>query len=56
LPAGFTHFVPWFYVVYLAILLADRATRDDRRCRRKYGSAWEAYCQRVPWKIIPGIY
>jgi 7-dehydrocholesterol reductase len=56
LPAGFTHFVPWFYVVYLAILLADRATRDDRRCRRKYGSAWETYCQRVPWKIIPGIY
>lgn len=56
LPAGFTHFLPWFYVVYLAILLADRATRDDRRCRRKYGAAWEEYCRRVPWKIIPGVY
>jgi 7-dehydrocholesterol reductase len=56
LPAGFTHFVPYFYVVFLAILLTDRATRDDRRCRRKYGAAWEEYCRRVPWKIIPGVY
>lgn len=56
LPAGFTHFVPYFYVVYLAILLVDRAGRDDRRCRRKYGAAWDEYCRRVPWKILPGIY
>jgi 7-dehydrocholesterol reductase len=56
LPAGFGSFVPYIYVVYLAILLADRAGRDDRRCRRKYGPAWEEYCQRVPWKILPGIY
>ncbi len=56
LPAGFTNFVPYFYVVYLTILLTDRAKRDDRRCHRKYGAAWEEYCRRVPWKIIPGIY
>ncbi len=56
LPAGFSHFVPYFYVVYLAILLTDRASRDDWRCRRKYGDSWEEYCRRVPWKIIPGIY
>ena len=56
LPAGFTHFIPYFYVIYLTILLVDRATRDDRRCHRKYGAAWEEYCRRVPWKIIPGVY
>ena len=56
LPAGFTHFVPYFYVVYLTILLTDRATRDDQRCRRKYGASWEEYCRRVPWKMIRGIY
>jgi 7-dehydrocholesterol reductase len=56
LPAGFSHFLPYFYVVYLTILLVDRATRDDRRCRRKYSAAWDEYCRRVPWKIIPGIY
>jgi 7-dehydrocholesterol reductase len=56
LPAGFTHFVPYFYVVYLSILLVDRAARDDRRCQKKYGAAWEEYRRRVPWKIIPGVY
>lgn len=56
LPAGFTHFLPYFYVVYLTILLLDRANRDDKRCRRKYGAAWEEYCRRVPWKVIPRLY
>ena len=56
LPAGFTNFVPYFYVVFLTILLTDRATRDDRRCHKKYGTCWEEYCRRVPWKIIPCVY
>jgi len=56
LPAGFSHFVPYFYVVYLTILLTDRASRDDQRCHKKYGAAWEEYCKRVPWKIMRGIY
>jgi 7-dehydrocholesterol reductase len=56
LPAGFTHFVPYFYATFLTVLLCDRATRDDRRCQRKYGAAWDEYRRRVPWKIIPGVY
>jgi 7-dehydrocholesterol reductase len=48
--------VPYVYVTFLTILLTDRATRDDRRCRAKYGASWEEYCRRVPWKIIPGVY
>lgn len=55
LPAGFNHILPYFYVIYLSILLIDRATRDDLRCHKKYGIAWEEYRRRVPWKIIPGI-
>src|SRR6185295_14631582 len=33
LPAGFRHFVPYFYVTFLTILLLDRSVRDDKRCR-----------------------
>lgn len=33
--AGFTHFLPFFYTVYLTILLVDRSVRDDSRCRSK---------------------
>lgn len=56
LPSGFGNLLPYFYVVYLTILLVDRAGRDDLRCRQKYGTYWIEYCRRVPSKIIPGIY
>jgi 7-dehydrocholesterol reductase len=55
-PAGFTHLAPWVYWLFLSVLLFDRATRDDRRCRTKYGAYWDDYCERVPYKIIPYVY
>lgn len=56
LPAGTSGFVPYFYVTFLTILLLDRAVRDDRRCRTKYGADWDAYCAKVPFKVIPGVF
>lgn len=47
--------IPYFYVIYLTILLFDRAWRDDERCRSKYGRYWNDYCKLVPKKVIPGI-
>lgn len=56
LPALHSSFVaPYFYVVYLTILLTDRAFRDDNRCRAKYGRSWDEYCATVPYKIVPGV-
>ena len=56
LPALFVNFMPYFYVVYLTILLFHRAKRDDVKCRTKYGKYWDEYCRRVPYKVIPGIF
>ncbi len=56
LPAGFSHFLPWFYVFFLTILLLDRAGRDDLRCAKKYGTHWDDYRRRVPRKVVPGLY
>ncbi len=56
LPALFDNFMPYFYVVYLTILLFHRAKRDDVKCRLKYGKYWDEYCEKVPYKVIPGIY
>ncbi len=53
LPAGFTHFVPYFYVAFLTILLTDRATRDDRRCRKKYGAYWRSTAGACPGRSSP---
>lgn len=55
LPALATGFMPYFYVLFLTILLFDRAFRDDARCAKKYGDAWETHCEKVPYKIIPYI-
>jgi 7-dehydrocholesterol reductase len=54
-PALFSHLSPYFYVVFLTVLLVDRAFRDDVRCRGKYGKDWDKYCERVPYKIVPGV-
>lgn len=55
-PALFSHFYPYFYVLFLTILLVDRAFRHDKRCAEKYGEFWEQYCERVPYKMIPYIF
>ncbi len=47
---------PWLYPLYYALLLIPRERDDDRRCAIKYGSLWEKYRQRVPYRIIPGVY
>jgi 7-dehydrocholesterol reductase len=56
LPALFTHVLPYFYVIFLSILLLHRSIRDDKRCAAKYGIHWDQYRQRVPWRIIPGLF
>jgi 7-dehydrocholesterol reductase len=48
--------LPMFYAVFLTYLLIDRATRDSKKCHLKYGKHYEAYCELVPYKIIPGVY
>uniref|UniRef100_A0A670ZLQ1 Delta(14)-sterol reductase TM7SF2 n=1 Tax=Pseudonaja textilis TaxID=8673 RepID=A0A670ZLQ1_PSETE len=56
LPCGFTHILPYFYILYFTLLLAHRDARDEHQCRRKYGLAWQEYCRRVPYRIVPYLY
>ena len=56
LPTGFAHPLPYFYFVYFVILLVHRERRDHAMCLQKYGDRWEAYCRKVPWRIVPGLY
>lgn len=56
LPCLFGSALPWFYPIYFAVLLIHRERRDNDFCHKKYGADWERYCERVPWRIVPGIY
>ncbi len=56
LPALFTHYLPYFYLTFLILLLMDRSYRQEKRCAMKYGKDWEKYCERVPFRLIPFVY
>ena len=56
LPCGFGSVVPFLPALWLAVFFPHRAWRDDRRCREKYGALWAAYCERVPFRMIPFVY
>jgi 7-dehydrocholesterol reductase len=56
LPCGFSHLFPYYYIIYMTILLVSRSWRDDHRCSAKYGEKWEEYKKLVPWKILPYVY
>jgi delta14-sterol reductase len=47
---------PWLYPLYYVALLVPRERDDDRRCAGKYGELWTRYCERVRYRIIPGVY
>ena len=55
-PVHYSSILPYFYVIYLIILLFDRAGRDDERCRNKYGKYWDKYCKYVPYKVVPFLF
>lgn len=56
LTCGFGHIAPFFYFIYFAPLLVNRERRDNATCSAKYGADWDAYCKRVPWRMLPFVY
>lgn len=56
LPCGISSVVPYFYPLYLLILLIWRERRDEARCAEKYKEVWAEYCKIVPWRILPYAY
>jgi delta14-sterol reductase len=56
LTCGFHNLLPYFYIIYFTILLVHRERRDHEMCASKYGSDWDAYCERVRYRILPSVY
>jgi delta14-sterol reductase len=47
---------PWLYPLFYVALLVPRQRDDDARCAQKYGPLWARYVEKVPYRIVPGIY
>ncbi|KAL3228529.1 Delta(14)-sterol reductase ERG24 [Nakaseomyces bracarensis] len=56
LPTWFQTPLTYYYPIYFAALLLHRQTRDEEKCREKYGESWVEYEKQVPYKIIPYVY
>jgi delta14-sterol reductase len=56
LATGFRSFVPYLLPLWMVVLLAHRASRDDHRCRAKYGTLWSAYCAHTRFRMFPYLY
>lgn len=54
---GWRGYLPWLYPLYYVALFVPRQLDDDMQCARKYGTkTWDAYCNAVPYRIVPGLY
>jgi 7-dehydrocholesterol reductase len=56
LACGFGHILPYFYFFFLSTLLIHRCLRDEHRLAAKYGEGWKQYTEKVPYRLIPGVW
>eukprot|EP00698_Gefionella_okellyi_P017419 TRINITY_DN5083_c0_g1_i1.p1 TRINITY_DN5083_c0_g1~~TRINITY_DN5083_c0_g1_i1.p1 ORF type:complete len:420 (+),score=40.18 TRINITY_DN5083_c0_g1_i1:132-1391(+) len=56
LATGFESPIPYFYFLFMLILLTFRCLRDEHRCGAKYGAKWVEYCQKVKCRYIPYVF
>ncbi|KAL1139101.1 hypothetical protein AAG570_009162 [Ranatra chinensis] len=56
LPALGTGITPFFYFIFLFILLIHRIYRDEEKCSKQYGEFWKEYCSKVRYRLVPYIY
>ncbi|KAI6207293.1 7-dehydrocholesterol reductase [Aphelenchoides fujianensis] len=55
-PVQTTALVAYFPLLFLALLLLNRVSRDEVRCLLKYHQNWIQYTNRVPFRLVPGVY
>jgi len=56
LSCGFSSPLPYFYFAFFVAMITHRASRDEERCREKYGTTWDKYLKAVPYRFIPRVF
>lgn len=51
---GFESPLPYFYALFFTCMIVHRQTRDEVRCKAKYGKFWDIYTKEVPNVFLPG--
>ena len=55
-PTPWLSWLPWLYPLYYVLLFVPRQFDDDALCKSKYGAKWDEYVQKVPYRIVPGVW
>jgi 7-dehydrocholesterol reductase len=56
LTCGSGHLLPYTEAILVTSMCIHRCFRDEARCKAKYGQAWDEYCLRVKWRLVPGVF
>eukprot|EP00933_Yihiella_yeosuensis_P009582 TRINITY_DN115569_c0_g1_i1.p1 TRINITY_DN115569_c0_g1~~TRINITY_DN115569_c0_g1_i1.p1 ORF type:complete len:444 (+),score=64.31 TRINITY_DN115569_c0_g1_i1:86-1417(+) len=56
LSCGFNSLLPYVYFFFFVAMITHRASRDEARCKEKYGATWDKYLKAVPYRFIPGVW
>ena len=54
--AGRVDLLVYYLPIFTTLVLLMRCRQQNARNRKKYGLAWETYCEKVPSNLIPKIY
>jgi len=53
---GLTDLVPYYLPFMTTLMLLVRCHQLNQRNKRKYGAAWNSYCEKVRSNIVPYVY
>jgi len=53
---GLSDLVPYYLPLITTLMLLVRCSQVNQRNKRKYGAAWNSYCEQVKSNIIPKVY
>ena len=48
--------IGYLYIFQLTCILLHRIFRDEEKCKGKYGTYYQEYRKKVPYRLIPGIF
>lgn len=55
LACGFHSLLPYFYPLFFTCMIVHRQSRDEVRCKEKYGKYWDVYVKEVPNVFLPSL-
>jgi len=54
--AGRVDLLVYYLPIFTTLVLLMRCRQTNMRNRKKYGNAWNSYCEKVPYNLIPKVY